>query len=98
MFTNWLSYSWFATSEQQCDNISKKCLNAALFNNTIAVQTVNDQIIFLVFFFPKCIELCLFFDPEQSLFEGPIMRSFLIYHIIMAHQYSVNIRLSCVPV
>ena len=46
IFTYWLSYSWFATSEQQCDNISKKCLNAALFDHTIAVQTVVTKLFF----------------------------------------------------
>ena len=54
----------------------KNLLHAALFGHTIAVQSVNDQIMFIVFL--KCIDLCPFTDLERPLSEEPLMRFFAL--------------------
>ena len=68
----------------------KKCSVAALFGYTIAVQIVNDQIIFFSFF-SKCIELCPFSDLKQPLPEEPVMKSIdLLYNYGLLIFYKVT--------
>lgn len=73
--TNWLSYSWICNFRNSIVAIYLEfCSSAGLFGHTIAVWSVNEQIVCLVFF-PKYIDLCLFSDLEQFLFEEPLIRA-----------------------